>query len=209
MKNKGAVFAIFLVGIMIFSILSGCSKDNGKKKIINKAEVVDEAKDNVVVDGVSVSVPFSLNDLGEGFTFDSNQYFSESNNSYFFISYICHDKKRIMEIQIYNLTEEYKNNIDLLAAEPISFVSVEGSFSGEVLFSGVKVGDNINTVLNKWGEPSSKKDGFMTFSKYNSQETSTTGTLSIYYGSSETDIIDSIKLNIVEDKVTQSSETQS
>ena len=192
------IIMTFILSILMCFSMVGCSgkSDFSSKERINNKDILDTASSNLVIDGVAVSTPFSLNDLGEGFTYDKNRFFSETGNGdYYLVTFVIHNDVKIMEVQIYGLTEEYKTNEELLNSTKIDYIRSESSYSGVIEFDGVKVGDNISE-LNDWGEPSEKKEGFMRFKGYD--ENQLKGTLSFTHSKVEKDIIDTISLFMYE-----------
>lgn len=191
------IIMAFIMSILICFSMVGCSgksEFSSKGRIDNK-DVLDTASSNLVIDGVPVATPFSLNDLGEGFTYDKNRYFSESDDGYYLVTFVVHDGVKVMEVQIYGLTEEHKTNEELLNSTEIDYISSEAGYLGTVEFDGVKVGDNISE-LSDWGEPSEKKEGFIRFKGYD--ENRLKGTLSFTHSKVEEEIIDKISLFMYE-----------
>lgn len=186
-----------IITMLLCVLMVGCSdKDDSSKGMVNNKEILYTAASNLKIDGVVVSTPFCLNDLGEGFSYDKNRYFAEKGNSeYYIVTYIIHNGQKILEVQIYGLTEEHKTNEELLNSTNIDYISSEVGFGGVVEFAGVKVGDNISK-LNSWGEPSEKKEGFIRYKGY--EENRLKGTLSFTHSKSEENIIDKISLFMYE-----------
>ncbi|NLP26078.1 MAG: hypothetical protein GX365_01830 [Clostridiales bacterium] len=180
--------------ILVCVLAVGCSgkTDSSSGGRINNKEILDTASSNLLIDGVAVATPFCLNDLGEGFKYDKNRYFSETEKGdYYLVTYIMHDDVMILEVQIYGLTEEHKTNEELLNSTNIDYISSELALGGEITFGGVSVGDDI-TVLSDWGEPSEKKEGFIRFKGYD--ENKLKGTLSFTHSRAEEEKIDKISL---------------
>lgn len=182
-----------IIPLMILSIIFLCScaeQSDSSSGFKNKKDVVDNAANNMVVDGISISAPFSLDDLGDDFTFDTNTYFSQTaDGEYYMLGYLCHNDTRICDVQLYNLTPEYEDNDELLRAKKINYIGSTSIYSAVIEFDGVKVGDDISAV-EKWGEPTEQKENFMRFSRLDDAKLN--GTLTIYYNREGEGVIDSI-----------------
>lgn len=166
--SKKRFWAILAAACMIFSMV-GC-KQNGTfaKQIIEESEQIttvseqtseesekinrvkkepyyitewsiDDLVKSVEINGVIYSMPFTFNDLGEGYTI-------EKINDCLFLYYHGEDYALI----------EVKDNSDINNSEIINLTTYYSYLDKDFKIGDTSLGDELDDVLEKYGEPSLK-----------------------------------------------------
>ena len=110
-------------------------------------KVFEELCQNIVIRGQKVSFPFTLNDLGDEYTFDDDPLVVESKHMAYYDLYknnerLCSAVTRTEDVD----QREYKI-ISLWVTEP----------QYDIIFDDISIGDNIEKAFQKYGE---KKEAY-------------------------------------------------
>ncbi len=132
---------------MIITSGAGYSSDNDTK--------VKQMLEKVTLNGEPLSIPYTVDDLPEGFTLDEDvNIYTNDEGEEFVYSYLCYDGVHITTVALSNYydgqpVEEFKGC-------SISFsIATREQFSGWVQIVGIANGSTMDEVLNKFGEPTS------------------------------------------------------
>lgn len=122
----------------------------------------DELCKNIEINGKKYTFPFSLNDLGEGYTFDNIRYLKTDNEKETYKAYadILYNSKKLLDCSIDNLSKEYYKKDNEIKSLPITFISQDcfklngmQENTNYIKISDLKIGDTSEDVKNKLGEP--------------------------------------------------------
>lgn len=122
----------------------------------------DELCKNIEINGKKYTFPFSLDDLGEGYSFKNIQYsnIDESKNTFYVYIDVYYYDDVIFAVSIRDIPQEYYKNEQKLKSIPFTWLTQDnwGKLTGmdentkPITICGIKIGDTDNAVLKKLGE---------------------------------------------------------
>ena len=129
---------------------------------LNKNDDFDELCKNIEINGKKYTFPFSLDDLGEGYSFKNIQYsnIDESKNTFYVYIDVYYYDDVIFAVSIRDIPQEYYKNEQKLKSIPFTWLTQDnwGKLTGmdentkPITICGIKIGDTDNAVLKKLGE---------------------------------------------------------
>ena len=164
----------------------------------------DEVCKNIVINGKQYTFPFSVEELGEGYSIENICYSKlESDDEYYSVdAKLIYNNSDIASIWYFGITEEEKENnsidFNIKDIEYIHQDSILNEINGYYIeVGGIKISDNISKVLSTYGTPSennsssSGENGAYTYFSTNSDNhsiafyftNSTVGSIDIMYES--------------------------
>lgn len=126
----------------------------------------DEVCKNIVINGKHYTFPFSVKELGEGYSLGDISYskLEKDDKYYSVVTDLYYNNVEIASVAYYGITEEEKNsNINFLSKK-INYLDQSSSIHKTdkiyVEIGGIKLGDDAQNVLNKLGVATENKSIF-------------------------------------------------
>lgn len=131
----------------------------------------DEVCKNIVINGKQYTFPFSVEELGEGYSIGDISYSKLDNEDEYYsvVTDLYYQNKKIASVSYYGLNNKDKDSVDFNVRKIDDLYQNEffcDNPKNYIEFSGLKLGDDTNKIIEFLGNPTEKKGSTDTYGSF-------------------------------------------
>lgn len=137
---------------------------------------IERILSSVVIEGIQVTMPFTLNDLGDDFTFENLRFEQEEEGRYMLvIGYLLYAGEERYKVGISDgVPIDCAENQEKLRDIPINIIMFYSRGNDNISIDGIVKGETHgNEIIDRWGEPPHLYDGGFSYHNVDAENRAT------------------------------------